>query len=165
MGLLRKAGSIFDRFIDVQAFAAAAMLLFMMLLTCYEVIARYIFQTAPAWVLEVCEYMLLYVTFLGLAWLLRRDGHVKVDVVWGRFGSKSQRVMNFITCIMAVPATLIITWYGAASSWDHFQRGIQVIQTLHTPKWILMLVIPVGSLMLLIQLLRQIVQHLQVRGK
>lgn len=164
MGLLRKAGSIFDRLIDVQGFLAASMLLFMMLITCYEVIARYIFGTASAWVLEVCEYMLLYVTFLGATWLLRRDGHVKVDVVWARFGPKSKRVLTLMSCFTAAWATLVVAWFGATSTWDHFQRHINVIQTLRIPKWILLLVIPMGSLMLFVQLLRQIHEHLGSRG-
>ena len=48
--MLQKAGSLFDRFLDLQALLSGAILIFMMLLTCYEIIARYVFQTSPAWV-------------------------------------------------------------------------------------------------------------------
>ena len=160
MEFLKKVDAYFDRFLDIQAFAACVMLIFMMLLTCYEIIARYIFQTSPAWVLEICEYILLYVTFLGAAWLLKKDGHVKVDIVFSLLSLRSRWIVTIIICVLGALASLFITWYGTVSALDHFRRGIEVIQTLNTPKWILLLIIPLGSLMLFIQLLRQIFVHL-----
>ena len=42
---------------------------------------RYFLNRPLVWVLELTEYALLWVTFLGAAWLLRQGGHVQVDVI------------------------------------------------------------------------------------
>ena len=161
LGFLKKTERLFDRLIDLQALIACAMLTLMMFLTCYEVISRYVFAKSPAWVLEVCEYMLLYVTFLGITWLLRRDGHVKVGLINTILGARAREGLGVSTCIVATLACIIIAYFGAVSTLDHFQRGIKVFQTLNTPKWVLIIIIPLGSIMLSIELLRQLVHRLK----
>ena len=63
--LLNNAEKIFDRILDILAFMAILMLIFMMLVVCYDVVMRYIFHNPPGWVVEICEYLLLYVTFFS----------------------------------------------------------------------------------------------------
>ena len=53
--------------------ASAATLIFvaMMLVVCAEVLLRYGFNSPISWVVEISEYALLWITFLGAAWVLR----------------------------------------------------------------------------------------------
>jgi TRAP-type C4-dicarboxylate transport system permease small subunit len=79
MRLLSKAGIIFDKVLNIFAFLAGLMVIFMVLAIPYSVIMRYFFLKPPEWVIQTCEYMLLWLTFLASAWLLRDEGHVSVD--------------------------------------------------------------------------------------
>jgi len=155
VNLLEKAGTIFDRIIDALAGRAGVLVIGIMLVMCYEVVMRYFLNRPPAWAVEVCEYMLYLLAFLGAAWLLKLGGHVRVDIVLGRLNPKAQTWLNIATSAIGVIICLVIAWYGGESTIDHFQRGIPVVKTLKIPKAPLLAVIAVGCFLLSIQFLRQ----------
>jgi TRAP-type C4-dicarboxylate transport system permease small subunit len=145
----------FDRIIEGMAIVAGLLLLFMMFSICYEVILRYFHFRPPTWVTEISEYILLYVTFLGAPWVLREEGHVKVDVVVSRFPLRTQRTFDMTASIIGVAVCAILVWFGAETTWDLYKRGIPVIKALEVPKFLLLGVIPFGSFFLIIQFLRR----------
>ena len=154
MNLLQKTMATFDRTINFLAFLAGSLLVLLMVIICYEVVMRYLFRVPSGWVVEVCEYMLLYITFFGTAWLLKQDRHVRVDVVLALINPRFQKALGLVTSIMGAVSCSFLVIYGAINTWNHLQKGTLVIQTLNTPKWILVAVIPLGSFLLIIQFLR-----------
>ena len=66
----------FDWLLKLLANAGMVLLFLMMLSVCWEVFSRYYLGRGTAWVIEFSEYSILFMTFLGTAWLLRKDGHV-----------------------------------------------------------------------------------------
>ena len=104
---------------------------------------------------EIWEYGLLYIPFLGAAWLLRIEGHVKMEMVIDRLNPKRQSVLNTITSIIGVIIFLVMTWYGAKSTWFLFQSGHYMPTDLKPPTFLIILIIPAGSLLLFIQSLRR----------
>jgi len=156
MSFLRQIVPWVDRVIDGMAWIAGLLLLFMMFSICYEVILRYFLFRPPAWVTEISEYILLYTTFLGASWLLKREGHVKVDVILSRLGSRGQKIFNMITSMLGVIICCILVWFGAEMTWDYYCQGIPVIKSLSVPKFLLLGIIPIGSFFLVIQFIRQV---------
>jgi TRAP-type C4-dicarboxylate transport system permease small subunit len=126
----------------------------MMLLVCCSVVMRYILNLPVGWVVEVCEFGLLFITFFGTTWLLKKDGHIKVDLVISKLPLVVRKVFFRVTCLIGAVACGFLLWFGTYETWDHFQRSTLVIQTLETPKWMLMIVIPFGALLLIIQFIR-----------
>lgn len=155
MKLLEKTRAIFDHTIDSLAGVAGVLVIGIMLVMCYEVVMRYFLNRPPAWAVEVCEYMLYLLAFLGAAWLLKLGGHVRVDIVLGRLNPKAQTLLNIATSAIGTIICLIIAWYGGESTIDHFQRGIPVVKTLKIPKAPLLAFISIGCFLLSIQFLRQ----------
>ena len=155
MSVLRKTLALFDRTINFMAFLAGLFLALLMLIICYEVVMRYLFHAPPGWVVEICEYMLLYITFLGTAWLLKEDGHIRVDIVYVLLNPAIRRVLNILTSLTGAVACSFLFLYGVFSTWQHLQKATLVIQTMNTPKWILTAIIPIGSFLLVIQFLRK----------
>ena len=133
------------------AFLAGILLATAMLLVNYEVFMRYFLNYSAAWVIEVCELILLFITFLGAAWLLKEDGHVTVDIVHSHLNQKTRAVLDIGTSILALVVCLVLTWYSAASTVDHLQREATLVRSLTLPKGMLMVVIPLGFLMVSIQ--------------
>jgi TRAP-type C4-dicarboxylate transport system permease small subunit len=158
---LRWFVTAFDRFEAFLAFLAGILLSSMLLLICYAVLMRYFFLSPPGWIIEVTEDILLYITFLGAAWLLKERGHVSVDLIYERLNPKTKIVLDIIISIMGVIICLIMTWYSAASTWDHFQRGAVVVETLKMPKAILLGVIPIGFFTLSIEFIKQTHEYMR----
>ncbi len=145
----------FDRVLDAMACLAGAVLVFIMASVGLEVIMRYFFNRPLMWVTEVTECLLLYITFLGSAWLLREEGHVRMDILLNRLGTRAKAILGIFSSLIGVFVSATIMIYGLAVTWNYFQRGIYTPTAMEIPLYAILLVIPVGSLMLLLQFLRR----------
>jgi TRAP-type C4-dicarboxylate transport system permease small subunit len=152
---MAKDQHLFDRILDVTAYIAFGLLLFSWFSVCAEVVFRYFLRQPIIWVVEATEYIIVQITFLGSAWLLRREGHVTVDVVTSHFSKKNRTFILMITSALCVGMFLIITWWGAVATWGAYRENLYIPKQLGMPKFLVMLVIPVGSLLLLGEFLRK----------
>ena len=148
MKLLTKVTAIFDKALGGTAFLAAALLAFVTLSVTYEVVMRYFLGRPTVWVFEITEVSLLYFTFLGAAWVLKRDGHVKIEVVLNRLKPRAQALVNIITSSFGTIAWLIIIYFGSRATWQAFQMGLHEERVLAIPNAAILVIIPVGGLFL-----------------
>ena len=107
--MLKKVGNIFNHCNRALALVAGVVTVFVMLAINYEVFMRYFLNRPTLWTLEISEYSLVYITFLGAAWVLRKDGHVKIDLLVRVLKPRSQIILNFrfegtIPCASCLPA-------------------------------------------------------------
>ena len=158
-----KVMAILDRIIGFLGLLAGVLIIAMMLVMCYEVVMRYLLHRPPAWAVEMCEYMLFLIAFLGAPWLLKLEGHVKIDIILNMLNPKSQTLLNIATSALGVITCMLLAWYGGETAWDHFRRGIPVIKIVAIPKFIFLTVILIGCFLLSIQFLRQFYAHLRNR--
>jgi len=152
---MKKLLSIFDRTMDVMAFLAGIILIFIMLSVCMEVIWRDFFDWPQMWVTQVTECLLLYITFLGSAWLLREEGHVKVDILLTRLKPRTGAFLGIIGSFIGVIVCVVITISGFVLSWHYFQKGMYTPTIMEIPLAAIIVIIPIGSLMLLVQFIRR----------
>ena len=108
MNLLTKVANIFDRTIQVATLLAGILLIFLMLSVSADVVLRYFLGRPIGWVKEVAEYILLYIPFLVAAWVLRREGHVKMDMVLTRLNPRTQALVNIVTSSLGAVTFLVI---------------------------------------------------------
>ena len=162
MNKVKQLASTFDRGIDFLALLAGAMLVFAILAISAEVIMRYFFHRPLLWVVDVTESLLLYVVFLGAAWLLKTEGHVMVDIVFNKMNPKVQGTLNVATSILGVGACLALAWFAGRATWVSFQQGVVLMGGITYPKYALLAVIPLGSLVLAVQFVKRTYGHLMV---
>ena len=155
MKFLATADRYFDRIIDFTGYVTFGLLIFSWGSVCAEVVCRYFLKQPLIWVVEVTEYVMVHMTFVGSAWLLRREGHVAVDVVTSRLGSKTRTFLLIITSLIATCMFLILTWYAAIATWGAYRDHLVVPKQLSMPKFLVMLVIPFGCLMLAGQFMKR----------
>jgi len=158
--MISKIARLFDRINDIFAVLAAAIILFVMLAVGTEVVMRSFFGHVTKWVLEYSEYSLLFVTFLGATWVLKRGRHVRMDIIVRLFSKKTQSLFNFITYLLCAFVCMLITWYGASVTWDYYKAGYYFSTPLETPKFIILGIIPLGGFLLSIQFLRTAYSYL-----
>ena len=153
---LKSIAFYFDWVLDFLALVAGAIIIFTMLGVCVNVIMRYFFNRPIVGVDEVTGYLLLYVTFLGAAWLLKNEGHVAVDFVVLRFGPKGRAFISIVSSIIGIVICLALVWYGSKVTWESYKTHGYLGTVLEIPKAPIFLLIPLGSLLLLIQFVRQL---------
>jgi len=145
----------FDHLLEAMAVLGMVILTAIMLAVCWEVVTRYFLGRGSVWVIEFSEYALLYVTFLGTAWLLKREGHVEMDLLTIRLSGKTVRLTRGVVSIFAALLCLVLAWYGGAVAIDHLERGLHQPTLLGPPDFPLFAVIPVGFFLLFVQFLRR----------
>jgi len=158
--LLRKAGNIFDRLLDLLVILAGIIISFITISVCTGILSRYLLNRPIAWVVEISEYSLLYITFLVAAWVLKKEGHVSVDLVYSRLSPRNRSIVSIVTSILAGIFFLIITIYGVKVTKHQFDTKYFTPTILEAPKFVITLIIPVGTFLLLIQIIRKIYRHL-----
>ena len=163
--MVSKKGKL-DRLLDllngVMAGIAAAMVIFMMLAISYSVIMRYLFNRPIAWIVEISSYLMLYITFLGTAWLLRREGHVEIDLFTGLMSQKQRAVLRSVTSVGGAAVGFVLTWKGVLITIDYFRRGVMAMDILNTPQYLLTAIIPVGGFLLMIEFILRIFRFGQI---
>lgn len=152
---LMKVGVIFDRFLGALMFVVCAIFTFAMLLVCVDVVLRYVLNRPILWATEVCEYILVGIVTLGMAWLLKEEGHVKIDLLVDWFGPNPQALINAITSIFGALVVLTITWYGLDKTFELMQGFAMETGVLGIHKAYLLLPLDLGLFLLFVQLVRR----------
>lgn len=161
MKLVKKVIAIYDGLNYGLAWGAGGLFIFMMLLICTDVSLRYFLNKPQAWVLDITRYCLLFATFLATAWLLRRDGHIRVDIVVNSLNSSTRALLEVICSIMGVITCLPIIWGSALVTLDYMQKGTREVTILEAPKAPLIGIICLGFFLLLIQFLIRVAEYLR----
>ena len=150
---------IFDRIIDLMAFLAGVMLVGAVLIVCFEIWMRYLVRKPQVWTVEVCEYILFAIAFLGAPWLLKKGGHVSIDIIVAQMAPKTQIYLGLFSKAMGILISVIICGFSMATSWDAYISGVVVIKTLSIPKYYFLMLIALGYFLLLIEFGRQFFGH------
>ena len=156
---------ILDKLVNGLAVLAGLLLLFICFSICYSILTRSLGLPSPAWILQFNEYALLWITFLGTAWVLVRGKHVSVDLLTGRMGERTGKYFSLVHGILGTAVCLVLLWYGSSTTWGQFQNGIIDVKAVDVPKYLILMIIPIGFFVLSLQFLRQIFTALRtLRG-
>ena len=153
--MMKKFWQAFDSILKWLANAGMFLLFLMMLSVCWEVFSRYFLGRGTVWVIEFSEYTILFMTFLGTAWLLAEDGHVEMDIVVNQLKPAAQRSLRVSTSLVCTLACLALSWSGAAVTLDYLQRGLHQPTLVAPPNFPLYAVIPIGFFLLAVQFARR----------
>lgn len=151
---MHRVGFVFDRILNVCNVLAALSVFVVTLSVVAQVVMRYFFNFAIMGVIEVSGYALLYMTFLGAAWVMKEKGHVTMDLVVGKLAPRSRAMWDFVLSITGAVLWLLITWFGFKLTWQYYKIHYFVSGGIDTPAYIVLIVIPLGGLLLALQLLR-----------
>ena len=158
-GKIRKTK--FDFIIEAMAFMAGVLIFAVTFFVSGSAVIRYLGFRPPMWVLQYTEYALLWFTFLGAAWLLREDGHIRIDTLLSRFRSKTRRKVDTVNNILGLIVSLVIFYFGTLYTIDLVQRGIMEVKGVTVPLAPFFAVIPLGGLTLSIQFVLNIINDLK----
>ena len=144
-----------DRISDVLAFIAGILLVYIVVTITIDVIARYFFNNPLPYTLDISEILLHFITFLTAAWVMKRDGHVRMDFVLALLPEKQQQLLLFISSIVSSIICIILCWYGGVVTWDLYSERIIQGVMLELPKAPIIAVIPLSFLVLFLQCVKK----------
>ena len=111
---------------------------------CWEVFARYVLNEPTTWVTEIATYILVAVSFLGLAAAQRARAHIYVELLVDRLSSKRQQEFMVYANWIAVFFVLFCCWQTGIFVYGEYVNGTRDWGLLSTPQWIPELPILIG---------------------
>lgn len=163
--MLDKLSNGLDYIENVLACIGGILLAIATITVVMEVVTRYFFNYSFMWVNEISEYILLYIPFLGAAWLLRSNGHITVDIVEELLSFRMRYVSNIFIALVGIFISIIFVWYGAITTADVINRDIRSLTVLQTPQVYVVIVIPVGAFILMLEFIRKLhrtITHVEI---
>jgi TRAP-type C4-dicarboxylate transport system permease small subunit len=155
LALASRAARVLDAILDAGGALAGVLLVAVMLLTSVKVVFRYILRQGLIGVDQITGTLLLYATFLGAAWVLRREEHVVIDLLVARLGPGARRRLGVVTSVLGAGICLVLAVYGTLEVFASWQSGILIPAEIEIPRAVNLVVIPLGSLFLCLQFLRR----------
>jgi TRAP-type mannitol/chloroaromatic compound transport system permease small subunit len=102
--------------------AVSWLTLLMVVVTFLVVVLRYVFDLGWIAMQESVTYMHALVFMLGAAFTLKHHGHVRVDILYRRFGERGRAWVDlFGGAFLLLPMCLFVAWVGwdyVAASWS-----------------------------------------------
>ena len=124
-------------------------------------LVRYTFKmSSNAW-LEIQWYLFAAVFMLASAHTLRRDEHVRIDVITGHFSKRTQVWIDlFGYLLFLLPVCLLIFYYGIPFFRYSLLTGESSSSAGGLIVWPAKLLVPVGFFLLLIQGISEIIKRI-----
>jgi C4-dicarboxylate transporter DctQ subunit len=162
MGFVKKFEVVFDFILDLFAGLAAILIVILMVGVTAQVCMTYFLNRPVIWVIEIAQYCLVFITFLGSPWVLKHRGHVMMDLWVERLGVGMEARVRGLTSIIGMITCLIVTWYGVRVGWDYFQISFTYSDSdlIRVPAYLLVSVIPVSAFLMSIEFFRTAYQCL-----
>ena len=123
---------------------AAVGVVFMTLVTVYDVFVRYFLNAPTSWATEISTYVLVSTIFFGAAYTHLTDGNVRVRVVMDRLKPEGARDLALVTAWIGLVYVGIAGWQAALMVLSDYEHGSRIFSLLLTPSWLPKMPIAVG---------------------
>lgn len=156
-----------DKLNDTIAAAVAWALLLAVLICAGNALIRYSFNmSSNAW-LEIQWYLFAAVFMLASPHTLRRDEHVRIDVVTGRFSKRTQVWLDlFGYLFFLMPVCLVILYYGIPFGMLSVQSAEMSSNAGGLIVWPAKILVPIGFALMILQGISEIIKRIAyLRGR
>lgn len=145
---------------------AQYLVLAMMGILLFESISRTLFNRPHIWVVEIAQFLMAAYYLLGGGYSMILEGHVRMDLLYGRWSTKRQALADVLTIPFLI-FYLIFLLVGAISSIDYAIRYGQVNYTPWAPPLApIKIIMAIGILIMLLQAIATFFKDLEkAKGK
>ena len=130
----------------------------MSLLTFVQVILRYVFNSSIVFSEELSRYLFVWLTFIGIAYGVKKQSHLSVDIVFNRLKGPAKTAVKYLALILYIVFAVLMVVH----SYKYFSRVAATAQlaasmNLHM-KWVALAPLA-GFVLVLFRLLQQFVKE------
>ncbi len=165
--MLERMERFFNRVADGIGYLCALLMVAMMLNIFYDVFMRYVFKNGSIAMQEMEWHLFGVIVMLGIAYALKEDSHVRVDVLYTRFAPETKALINIIgTIVFILPLSLLI----ATGSFGFVQEAYTTKEISMDPgglthRWIIKAFIPFGFYLLMFISIGFIIKNINMYRK
>jgi TRAP-type mannitol/chloroaromatic compound transport system permease small subunit len=134
--------------------------------TCYEVFARYVFGMPTIWAYEVGYFLTGTHFLLAMAFTLKSDEHIRIDIFSGHFSKRTRAVIDLVGYAVTLPTMIWLSY----ALWMHLAQGYLRNEhsgqsAMNLPVWPFRVVFFVAFALLALQILAEVAKSVRrMRG-
>ncbi len=127
-----------------------------------QVLFRFVFEQPLAWTEELGRYLLVWTTFLGAGYGMSVKAHPGVEIIYDTSGPTLKKILNVIIALLVT----FFFWQVIVHSFDFIERSmIQKSPVLQIPMGYIYTVIPISSVLFIINLLYVVITEWKKEAK
>ena len=151
---------VIDKFNTWVARGMATLILPLLGVTMYEVVMRYVVHDPPLWGSQALLLIWFPVTLLSGGYVLRIKGHVKLDLLYGRWSPRGQAMSDVATFAAFLLFTGVLAVVAIEAAWKStIMRELHMYWAWHGPVYPKRIVIAIGTVLLLVQGMAEFVRN------
>ncbi|VAX19500.1 TRAP dicarboxylate transporter, DctQ subunit, unknown substrate 6 [hydrothermal vent metagenome] len=153
MGSLLKVSEFLDGINERIGKTVSWLVLFLTLLTAWDVTARYLFHSGSVALQELEWHIFATIFLLSAGYTLKNNAHVRVDIIYSRLSKKGRAVINLFGSLLFLLPFCTLMIYASSG---FVESSFSVRESSGDPgglpaRYILKAMIPAGFFLLLVQ--------------
>lgn len=152
---LSRLDRLFFRLESLLTLAGGFAIFLLVLLATVNILGRWIFSSPISGYVDWVEQAMAFIAFLGIAYTQRMGGHIRMDILVGKFRGRYLWFTELVTTLLMLAVTSVLI-YG---SYMHFWRAYTIGDSsldINLPNWPAKLVVPIALTILAMRLLLQL---------
>ena len=152
-----------DNITKYTAYITAFILALLVILVVYDATSRYLFSEGSTALQELEWHFFDVVILLSIAYTLRNNAHVRVDIFYEKFSAKTKALINILSFILFVlPLSFLIIYIGI----DFVEMSYLQHEASSDPgglkyRWIVKALMPLAFILLALQAFKELVSDIQ----
>ncbi len=131
----------------------------MVLLTCWQVLTRYVLKNPSTWSEELVGYLFAWMSLLGASLVTCERGHMNIPIIVERFSEPVQKLLNCLGEVIAFLFSAVILVFGGVQI-TTLAMG-QMTSSLGVPIGIFYIVLPLCGVLNMIYTVLNIIDIVQ----
>ena len=127
----------------------------------FEVIARYVFNRPTVWAGQILSTLFIILVTLGGGYVLLKNEHVRVDVLYSRWSPRHQAMADVATFIVFLLFVVMLAWTTIEMAWASVKIGEASWAAFRGPIYPKKIALALATVLLLIQGLAQLIRRIQ----
>ena len=139
-------------------------LLFIMI---WEITMRYFLNRPSIWAYETSLFLYGGYIVLGGAYTLLKNGHVNVDIFWGRMSVRGRAITDIVTAGFTFLYLGVLFWTSLEATIESWQIRETTMTYWAPPYYPLRTTVPVGCFLFILQALAKLIRDIltAIKGK
>lgn len=108
-----------------------------------NVTARKLFAAPIIWSVDIAQYLMVYLTFLPVAWLLLHGRHIRMTLVIDRLRTRQRRSAILAGDVIALLYSGVLAWQGWLAADDALVSHIEFPTISAIPEFPILVAIPI----------------------
>lgn len=143
--------NVIDSITEKIGMAISFLVLLIIVMLIYEVISRYVFNDPTIWAWPLTKLALMVFALVGGSYTLRHKKHIRIEVLYERFGSRMKFVSRVISALAFIIFLGAMLWQSYSMAATSTMVNEYTVGMFRVPLYPFKIAMPLATLLFLIQ--------------